>query len=404
MSPTGTAARNIKGVTFHSAFMLPVQHGREPDYVKNLSRTLKKIRQKFEHVHTVIIDEISMVSAKMLVYIHKRLCEIKNNDLYFGGLNMIAVGDFLQLRPVRGFFAFEHKLLWHNFKPFFLTGNMRQQENSTYISLLNRARVGLLTKSDISLLSSRLMKKIPYDIGTVIHLFPKNKDVDKHNSLMQKRLPTRAIRVNAVHYYSNLDVHPSSDVDAKDIPKDDRDAGGLPACLVVSKGTRIMLIRNIYTSHGLVNGAMGYVDRFEFAVDDPLLLQYINVKFDDPEVGRVFQDSTCAIPIERISQEFYYNGRVIIREQFPLQPCWACTIHKVQGASLKRAVISIGEDVFERGMAYVALSRVCSLQGLFLKSFSPAKVTAQPKALDEYERLHKLAKKDTEKKNAKKGN
>ena len=88
-----------------------------------------------------------------------------------------------------------------------------------------------------------------------------------------------------------------------------------------------MLIQNIYTFHGLDNGAMGYVN--SFAVDNPMLLQYINVKSNDADIGRVGQDSSSAISIERIFQEFCFSGRTVVREQFPLQPCWACMIHKV---------------------------------------------------------------------------
>lgn len=387
-APTGTAAKNIKGVTLHNALLLPVQHRHQTtDYLKISSKIIQKVRKKYISTHTLIIDEVSMVSAKTLNYVHRRLCEIKNSDKYFGGMNIIAVGDFLQLRPVKGKYAFEEPLLWHKFHPLFLTENMRQKGDLIYTSLLNRARVGLLNKADIRLLCTRLVKKMPFDISTVTHLFPKNKDVKNHNRQMQKMVPSQAYVVNAVHYYSRSDINPAGEVNSKDIPEDDRDAGGLPASLTVSKGTRIMLIRNIYTAHGLVNGAMGYVERLELDAEN----QYIHVKFDDSDIGRIFQDrETNAIPIERINQEFYCNGRIIIREQFPLLPCWACTIHKVQGASLKQAVISLGNDVFEKSMAYVALSRVNNLEGLFLKSFSPDKVVAQPKPLVEYERLRSL--------------
>lgn len=77
-------------------------------------------------------------------------------------------------------------------------------------------------------------------------------------------------------------------------------------------------------------------------------------------------------------QEFYYNGMILIREQFPLIQAWATTIHKVQGASLSQAVISIGNNVFENGMAYIALSRINKLSGLYLLALNYQKVTPPP--------------------------
>ena len=114
---------------------------------------------------------------------------------------------------------------------------------------------------------------------------------------MLKQLSSRAVTVKAVHYYSNSDIHPCGEVKSTDIPKDDRDAGGLPGSLTVSTETRIMLIQNIYASNGLVSGTMGYVDSFDLAVDG-LVFCKTSVKFDDADTGRVFQDSSNAISIE----------------------------------------------------------------------------------------------------------
>ena len=72
---------------------------------------------------------------------------------------------------------------------------------------------------------------------------------------------------------------------------------------------------------------------------------------------------------------------MIIREQFPLMPCCGCTIHKVQGATLDKAAISIGRQVFERGMAYVALSRVKCLSGLYLLKFDSTKICQSQKSI-----------------------
>lgn len=150
-----------------------------------------------------------------------------------------------------------------------------------------------------------------------------------------------------------------------------------------------MLIRNIFTSKGLVNGAIGYVTKLEL-VDEKVTQIY--VKFDDLNIGKGLQHASInnSIAIEPICTEFYYKGRAIIRHQFPLIPAWASTIHKVQGATLERVAISIGTNIFGNGMSYVALSRVKSLDGLYLINFCAQKVLPSKKVLIEYARLRQL--------------
>lgn len=97
------------------------------------------MRKQFQDVHTVVIDKISMVSQELLMFISRRLSEIKNNDGVFGGSNMIVVGDFYQFK---GSFGFKNELLWHLFHPIFLTENVRQISDTSYSGLLNRIRIG----------------------------------------------------------------------------------------------------------------------------------------------------------------------------------------------------------------------------------------------------------------------
>ena len=119
MAPTGVAAHTIGGQTIHFALKMPIQHGYRTDNAQLSSATLRKLRLSYNNKHTIIIDEISMVSAFMLEQIHLRLQFIKDNELPFGGMNVILVGDFFQLRPVRGKFAFTHEIIWPLFTPFF---------------------------------------------------------------------------------------------------------------------------------------------------------------------------------------------------------------------------------------------------------------------------------------------
>ncbi|XP_062586775.1 uncharacterized protein LOC134248381 isoform X1 [Saccostrea cucullata] len=143
-APTGTAANVIVGQTIHSAFKIPVSNYGE--YQPLSPFCLSQLRNMYVTIHTLIIDEISMVSSTMLTYISRRLSDIKQCELPFGGLNVIAIGDFFQLRPVKASFVFENTILWELFKPIFLKENMRQRDDNLYASLLNRARVGITSK------------------------------------------------------------------------------------------------------------------------------------------------------------------------------------------------------------------------------------------------------------------
>ena len=144
VAPTGVAAFNIGGLTIHYAFRLPVEHGNLTKYTKLSAERLHQLRLLCKDVHTIIIDEISMVSYETLGFIHQRLTEIKGTDdteVYFGGLNIITVGDFHQLPPVRDRFVFQNGRgyvpasthLWRDlFTMVELHTNMRQTPTQRY--------------------------------------------------------------------------------------------------------------------------------------------------------------------------------------------------------------------------------------------------------------------------------
>lgn len=174
------------------------------------------------------------------------------------------------------------------------------------------------------------------------------------------------------------------------IPVNDVDAGGLKRHLLISENARVMLTRNINAEQGLVNGAMGIVTEIIFQGGIPSV---VFVKFDDPMVGKTRCNGQntlhTSIPIRPVESEFLYHGRRVIRTQIPLILAWACTVHKVQGISLDKAVIDLGSSIFEYGMAYVALSRIRTISGLILIKFDPSKIKASDVVTKEYNRLGK---------------
>ncbi|XP_070184181.1 ATP-dependent DNA helicase PIF1-like [Littorina saxatilis] len=328
-----------------------------------------------------------MVSDKFFTYISRRLSAIKGNTMQFGSMNVICVGDFFQLRPIKGKHVF-HNPLWKLFKPVFLDQNMRQQKDNIFVSLLNRARVGLLSPDDIHLLKSKIQKLQQPEICQVLHIFPRKRDVHMHNEMCQSTLSETTTTIPAIHFFSSNDPSCGQNITAQIIPSDDRIAGGLMGILTVSKNSRLMLIRNICTPDGLVNGAMGIVESID-CVDGQV--QTIHILFDDPLIAyNPVSQRPNAVPIKPIEHTFTYLGHEIVRSQFPLIPCWACTVHKVQGLSLDKAALDLGSSIFERGMSYVALSRLRTLEGLSILRFDPTKIECADDVLEEYARLRNV--------------
>ena len=194
---------------------------------------------------------------------------------------------------------------------------------------------------------------------------------------------------------------PPSDISAARNRKH-TETGGLPLTLQLKLEARVMLAVNIDISYKLINGQMGTVKYFKY--DKNNTISKIYVKFDDENAGKNMTASDRLakennwVPIVRTDtlikiKQHNFNSPAIRRTQFPLTLAWACTVHKVQGLSLEKAVISFQlhkQRCFKAGQMYVALSRVKSMDGLFLTgSYNRTAVKVSANASKEYERLHK---------------
>ena len=142
---------------------------------------------------------------------------------------------------------------------------------------------------------------------------------------------------------------------------------GLEASLSIAVGALVMLRRNIDTKIGLVNGSLGSVQAIN--------CDYITVKFDHLDK---------AYHVEMVKSRFTLMQNFhIYRKQFPLILAYAITIHKCQGLSLDCAIIDLSNSIFAPGMAYVALSRVRSLAGIYLTTFNSQSVKVSINCLKE---------------------
>jgi hypothetical protein len=169
-APTGVAAFLIGGATLHTALRLPVQKRGQGKYIGCGPDALKAIKTSWGGTEWLIIDEISMVSSEMMVHIDLRLREIMGKEVPFGGLHVIAVGDFYQLKPVAASWIFQDpkrgdqqiglvENTWRSFVMLELQQNQRQKGDQEFLSLLNRCRVGAPSPADFATLKGRLLEQ-----------------------------------------------------------------------------------------------------------------------------------------------------------------------------------------------------------------------------------------------------
>ena len=403
LAPTGTAAFNIDGMTMHSALKLPLkQHSKQGEYQPLSQEKLHDLRCKLANLTIIIIDEISMVSSQDLYNIHRRLSEIMGttqSDEYFGGLSILAVGDLYQLPPVaaRPVYALPKSplarlagSLWENlFNIHHLVTIMRQKDDEDFANMLNRIRLETHTDEDVAVLQTRL--STPTDLNyphDALHIFATNREVNEHNAAKLSTLST------PLHTMVAKDTKPDNSPlpDSFNLPDNPALTGGLSKELKLCIGARIMISKNIDVTDGLVNGTQGTVVGFLPPVSSQNIvavivrcdhhksgqqtrLKYAQIARKYPESVPIFRDQVTVF----IGK--YARGNEILRQQFPLRLCWGCTIHKTQGMTLQQAVVSINGR-FNHGQCYVALSRVTSINGLYLTKFDKNKIRASQETHD----------------------
>ena len=207
LAPTGVSAINIEATTIHTGLGIPCNR-----FYPLSDKLRTQLRNKLLHVSLIIIDEISMVSSKLLFQIHQRLCEIfgTSDQVPFAGKSILVCGDLYQLPPVMahpvfstdGFLISMFKL-WHLFKLAELDEIMRQQGDKTFINLLNNIRVGNILLNDENLINSKFIsKECPSYPWHALHLYAENAFVNEHNKKMLEYLQTEVVIIAAIDEFS----------------------------------------------------------------------------------------------------------------------------------------------------------------------------------------------------------
>lgn len=415
-APTGAAAILIGGFTIHSLLLLPRRDN--PD--------LQMLALLWEGVYYLIIDEVSMISANLLYDICTRLQQVKGQaaiaeDRPFGGINVIFLGDFGQLKPVKGASlysyrfidklspqdatkqsaqeAFKGVFLWRSITTVVLLHkNQRQQTDPAYSELLARVRKGQSgdarynkTAFDTRTLQKRLVQNFdPASCASFVDapIIVGRKEV--RDPLNYRLLHLHAAGIGAeVNTYYSIDK-----VDRKVLEGPERDtvwnlsfgaARNSLSRLPLFPGMKVMIQENIAFAHNVVNGAVGTVRDIKY--DQHLGYRTISVVYVEiPGAGRLIgQAHDDIIPVFPAPTYFSWNkpssspgtreeSVSVTRIQPPILPAYVYTDYKAQGRSLDNAIVDLASSMSTQG-AYVMLSRVRTLNGLaVLRPFRASKI------------------------------
>ena len=361
--------------------------------------TTKRYKLKnWKKLEILIIDEVSMMSLKILLLLDTIAKKFYKKTSPLGGLQVIFTGDFYQLSPVSNIFlekedsmfCFEHEL-WNQLFPKenqIVLKTIFRQKDETLLKILKYIRKGQITPSSRSALESRIFNTQELNLikkdKVLTILSPIKRDVEhinlKEYLKLDKSLEECVYDLDYIYLYIKYDENKDDNegehekknlfallLKSNEQLKKDYDflASNILAekCLKLKIGTHVMCVANINLGGELqiANGSQGII-----------------VGFNDKKLPYVkFNTIKEPILIDYYIWKSEFNKRVGLM-QLPLIYSWAITIHKSQGLTLENAIIDIGSNIFADGQTYVALSRVKSLDGLYLTSFDCSKIKCNP--------------------------
>lgn len=328
---TGTASVLIGGQTINSFLGIGLGNDKTNNIVKKiLSNNI--LYQKLVKLDVLIIDEISMMDDLLFEKISDILSTIKslnnqeNKDLPFGGIQMIFVGDFCQLAPVKGLYCFLSPL-WDklNINIVILEELVRQSEDELFQNILRIVRKGKCTDNIIKVLNKLKATKFSNNIIPT-KLYPINIDVDKINNIELDKLKNIGYKSKLYNAtFNNTVTNDNYNVE-------------------LTENSQVIITRNIDISKGLVNGTRGVIRSLN---DDYVIIQDI---YNNMHTINYFKDTLNK------KNSFIYH--------MPIKTSYALSIHKSQGMTIDAVELDLGENIFAHGQTYTALSRAKKLESI----------------------------------------
>lgn len=374
LATTGAASIIIDGRTFHSFFGL-WNFGASTDVMIESALNMRSLGDRLRGTDCIVIDEVSMLNSRTIFAAEKIARIVRQNESPWGGLQVIATGDFCQLPPIttkkdreEGFceagetdWVFKSDT-WEEsgFKTVELTEIMRTSE-ARFLEILRKLRMGVRDEEVQAFLQERVIGAIPASTSDAPMLFSRKGGVEECNRIRLERLPGETVSFSTIYTGEEKDI------------KKLRSSSPLDDVLSLREGALVMI---------RVNDPNGYPYRYA----NGTLGHYIGHD-EERDLLRVRLKNGMDVELKR--EEFHWktgSGSIAATARnFPVNLGWATTIHKSQGATMDQLIVDMG-NVWESGQAYVALSRVRGEDGLRVLRPSQGKIFLE----DEVKRFYKF--------------
>ncbi len=346
LSFTNIAALNIKGQTIHRFLEASPALMTRPFHAWPKSNKTKA-EANVRHINTLVIDEISMVHRQFFDQMDECLREVKKNDKPFGGLQIILIGDLFQLPPIEkdpdlkeNSFFFDSNVYQEMVFLFIELQKMYRQQDPQFERALNvlRDKRGDLFQALRFLHSHSACQHTV----TAPCLYPYRKLVEMRNAAeLAKLAPKEPIEFRADFY-----------------PKWAWNETPAPVLLQLKPGAPVIFLATS-SDDTFVNSDIGIVRKISPSGEIEVWnLRTQKSVFPQPKTWKQMKMSKKGYQVE---------DNDVVFKQYPLQLAYAMTIHKAQGLTLDRVSVNFGRSAFEYGQAYVALSRVKTVEGLYLE-------------------------------------
>ena len=421
-APTNNAAFNIGGKTIHSLLGFGFTDEESNAYSEMNGQNAKDLPFKFENTRLMVLDEVSMIGSNMFSKISLRLQEVLSllpswKFRSFGGLDLLLLGDFFQLPPILDRYIFQNSTLRgrcealsknhyeDNVTSFLLTEKMRSREDSTFGDLCDAIAGEQLSRSDLELLSSRSDIPCPFEqdhanfkSGNLMVLCLENRTIQEINHEYLHKLNKQ----QTLYEFQAKDSFAHLSEPVGEVNLNYTDCGNLASILSIKVDSPVMLTKNVSKVDGLLNGKRGFVHE----VDEKNSIIWIEFFENIGNIARMKEklrpkkNSQKAVPIYlwKNSVSFYLNGKkkkgplIHRRNQFPLILAYATTVHKAQGLTLNSVIVDFerkSKRAVPAGAFYTAVSRVRSLDKLFLRNFQKTDIRTDVRVKEEVEKLKK---------------